>query len=179
MYVLPSNPLSLCRPPARHPPSPCFLLFCTNYSSLLFLHFLFLFSFISVLFSGELQDIVVIHAGYLTPSPPSSTNTSPSNPSFCIYFLSQVLSLPIPIHCSLPLSVSPVPTVTLLLAECSFGNGHLGRRISVSPLACWDRFSKNTAKHVWLAIHTLSSVSFLCMCVFVHIEVSIPDVLAC
>lgn len=94
-------------------------------------------------------------------------------PSCDVSFLSAFLSLPAPILRSLPLSVFLLPLLTLPLAGCSVGNRHLGKQISVSPLPCWDRFSKNTAKgyitlYAWgsAASSSISPHFFLCVRVF-------------
>lgn len=161
-FTFHSFPAAPCLPPPQHPPSPCSHLFCI-YSASLFC----IFSFISVL-SSYLFFFIYKTLSYFSPGSStrpllplhifSSANTTQSIPasialllispsvcscSCCVSFLSASLYQS---FAASPLPVSLPPMLTLPLAECSVSNRHLGRRISVSPLACWDRFSKNTAK---------------------------------
>ena len=164
------------------------------------LHFLFfsLFYICSLSFF-DLQDTVTFLTRYLYPLPPSCTSSPPLIPHhlllpsslhrsasylllfFTLHFFSFCFLQLFPSFCVSSAHVDPS------LAECSVGNRHLGRRISISPLACWDRFSKNTAKSYLTTYacgsagvhkHTLSLFCFL-LCVCVCITVYIPAMLAC
>lgn len=157
----------------------------------------------------NLQDTAIFVTRCLYLPPPSRTSSPPLIPrhlsmpssphrsaSYCFLFFSALRAasffpflLPslFP-HQSVPLFVSLPPVLTLPLAECSVGNRHLGRRISISPLACWDRFSKNTAKGYLTTYacgsagvhkHTLFLSIYHSACVFVCMEVNIPGMQAC
>lgn len=157
---------------------------------------LFAFFFPSSLYLSflcDLQDTVIFLTRYFYLPPPSCTfslTLIPHHlsllsflhrsiaylsfsllPSHCFSLLSDFFSLSSPILRSLPLFISLLPMLTLLLAECSVGNRHLSRQISVSPLACWKRFSKNTAKgyittYACVSTHTHTlSFSLSCVCV--------------
>lgn len=129
----------------------------------------------------------------------SLTNTSSCIPAFiptslwstsppCCVSL-YLLLLP-PVTNALPSSVCRPRKLTLSLAV--FVTDTFGVCLSVSPLACWDRFSKNTAgvisphMHVGLGVCTnalslfIPSLPFsLCVFVFVGEEVCKQGMLAC
>ena len=157
----------------------------------------FAFSFFSLFYICslsffDLQDTVTFLTRYLYPLPPSCTSSPPLIPHhlllpsslhrsasylllfFTLHFFSFCFLQLFPSFCVSSAHVDPS------LAECSVGNRHLGRRISISPLACWDRFSKNTAKSYLTTYacgsagvhkHTLSLFHFLlCVCVCVCVS---------
>lgn len=124
------------------------MLFCI-YSSPLFCIFFIPPSFISILSLSLSPALSYYSPGASTrPLPPSRTSSASLIPRH--------LSLPSSLHCSasyLFLSSAALclffshslrlfsSMLTLPLAECSVGNRHLG-----TQLACWEIFSKNTAK---------------------------------
>lgn len=120
-------------------------------------------------------------------SPPSLLRSSAPHTLFFASFrpappfLLRPLSFFRPLFPLFPRPPSRRPMLTLRVAECGVGNRHLGRRISVSPLA-WTDFPKILQRiisplvHVGLRSQTHTLPLFL-LCA--RIEVYILGMLAC